>query len=1269
MTQMDRPVPGALLETGSEPLCARMPVHLPGEIQAGTGVFAFDPISLCVVHVSEGLETLLGGHEPILPGAPLDTFLDAATIASLTDPTIPTAAQPTQPIPLAPGFGGQVHVLADSDPTLVVVEVEPIADENFGLAEARSLLRSLRAARTVDDLCATAVRELRALTGYDRVMVYRFSEEGHGEVIAEDLAAGQEPYLGLRYPAGDIPPPVRRLFTLQRVRGITDAAAPGVRVLGLPGAGPLDMSWCANRGVAAVHREYVTNMGVRASLVLSLLCGGELWGMLVCHHRTPKTADYPTRSICDLVAQVLAMLLDGAEQTEAGLRAARCAEHLRRFTDAILSAQIAETDPITAIEAMGNQLLDMAGASGAVLRLRGRLILCGATPRREIAARLLDTLRTSLLGERCEPDGLFATNELARVVPELAPDLDGVAGALLVPIARSPGDALVWLRREITQTVRWGGNPAKGTPDRDGMLSPRHSFAEWRETVHDRSERWTAQDREAARELRRAVEATLVNATEAHLVRMNGLDPLTGLATRMTLLETMRTGKLPAEGRWQGAALIRIDLDRFGAVNELMGPSVGDLLLADVANRLRSITDRPTQTLARIGGDEFAIFWNGCDDDEVDHLARQVHATLRGPFSMPGRPLRVTAAIGYSVLPADPAAGRDALSERLLAASEVALRQARREGGDRVARVDDPRLDEVARRVEIEQGLRQALNEDGRGLELAFQPVMALEDSGPGLRGFEALLRWKHPFLGPVAPGEFIPIAEETGLIGAIGDWVLAAALRQLAQWRRSHPGRAIEVAVNVSPLQVTRSDFASRLSDDLLSAGVPAEFLLLEVTEGALADHAALASLAQARALGCKVSIDDFGTGFSSLSYLRRIPADEVKLDRTFLSGDGSPGAKVQHEDFLAALIRLARAAGLSVLAEGVETRGQLAALSAAGCDAAQGWLFGRAVPAEEAGRILAEQAAPAIRRRSPGLPFSFRDIVENSDDIVLVTDNRIEAPGPHIVYANPAFTRVSGYRLEEVLGRSPRILQGPDTSPAALDRIRQGLRSGAEVRTRLLNYTKQGLPYWLDLRIVPIRDSAGRITHFAAIERDVTEDAKETSELDRMAHADTLTGVSNRRGLQRFLDPLLAARTPAKAEQTAADELCIVYLDIDHFKQLNDTHGHAVGDSVLLGLADLLQQNIRRSDHVARIGGEEFVLCLPGIGLADGAALAERLRQTVSATALATGVGPLCITCSLGVTSVHPDETGIEPAIERADTALYRAKQAGRDRVVADP
>lgn len=298
----------------------------------------------------------------------------------------------------------------------------------------------------------------------------------------------------------------------------------------------------------------------------------------------------------------------------------------------------------------------------------------------------------------------------------------------------------------------------------------------------------------------------------------------------------------------------------------------------------------------------------------------------------------------------------------------------------------------------------------------------------------------------------------------------------------------------------------------------------------------------------------------------------------------------------------------------------------------------------------------ATFVELRSP-LGFRFRDVVESSRDIVLVTDSATESGGPKIVYANPAFSRLTGYSLEEVIGRSPALLQGPGTSEDSRREIREALRLQMPVRTTILNYSKDGRPYWLDLQISPLRDDDGRVTHFAAIERDMSDSHEELTQALHAATHDPLTGTLNRRGFYARAE-LMQAQARREGGINA-----LLAIDIDHFKQVNDRFGHAEGDRILVELAKLLRRRLRESDLLSRLGGEEFAVLAPVPSLGTAVQLAESIRLMLRQT-LHAGPTAEPVTVSIGIWGSN----GAEPMtvlLDEADQQLYRAKRAGRDRV----
>ncbi len=292
----------------------------------------------------------------------------------------------------------------------------------------------------------------------------------------------------------------------------------------------------------------------------------------------------------------------------------------------------------------------------------------------------------------------------------------------------------------------------------------------------------------------------------------------------------------------------------------------------------------------------------------------------------------------------------------------------------------------------------------------------------------------------------------------------------------------------------------------------------------------------------------------------------------------------------------------------------------------------------------------------------FSLADIVHFANDIVIVTE---AAPliddGPRILYVNAAFTDVTGYTAEEVLGRTPRLLQGPETSKESRRRIRRALQRKEPIREIVLNYAKSGRKYWLDINIIPLKNSKGEVTFFAAIERDLTEQKDLESKLAKLAWTDGLTGLMNRR---RFLE---RAHSEFARAKRYSHPLSLIVFDVDHFKQINDTFGHGFGDRVLSELGKTVRVCFRETDFCGRLGGEEFALVLPETPLDSAVNAAERLRRNISGLEISKEGKQTRITISLGVATVLPRDEEWNSAFQRADEALYCSKRQGRNRTTA--
>ncbi|WP_415543237.1 putative bifunctional diguanylate cyclase/phosphodiesterase [Deinococcus deserti] len=429
-------------------------------------------------------------------------------------------------------------------------------------------------------------------------------------------------------------------------------------------------------------------------------------------------------------------------------------------------------------------------------------------------------------------------------------------------------------------------------------------------------------------------------------------DPLTGLVNRGHLVQLLDYAIERADSRY-GVAVLFIDLDRFKSVNDIYGHTAGDNLLRNVAQRLQNEVRR-NDIVARQGGDEFVVVATGVLHASAVHdLGRRLLQALSRPYTVGTESVTLSASIGVTLCPAESVDASEALRN-----ADIAMYEAKRRGRNSVQFYNQHIEKQTSEIHRIEVQLRGAIE---RGeLRVVYQPLVSLDSRQ--VRSAEALLRWDSPVLGPVSPAVFIPVAEQRGLIHAIGSWVLDTAMGQLSVWRATgHPD--LSVSVNVSPLQFERDDFIAQVRAALDRHHLPGSALTLELTEGSLLTDfdASNIKLRQLRALGIQVALDDFGTGYSSLAYLRTLHVDIVKIDRSFIWAIQDDGLT-----FVEAIVRIAHHLKLRIVAEGIETLEQCSSLQHLSCDLGQGYLFAKPLAADRFAAFAAQAGCPTVPEAS---------------------------------------------------------------------------------------------------------------------------------------------------------------------------------------------------------------------------------------------------------------------------------------------------------------
>lgn len=837
----------------------------------------------------------------------------------------------------------------------------------------------IRNSLELQEILTTTAREIRSFLESDRVKVYRFEVDGSGEVIAESINGDKLPsMLGLRFPPGDIPQSAREMFLKARQRVIVDVELQHQTInrLDCPETGKtLAVEDITYRPVDPCHAEYLKAMGARSSLTVPILHQNHLWGLLVSHHSQPKRFSDRELKMVQLLVDQLSIAIAQSFLLSQARQQARDEAVINQITSLLHSPL--ELNEIR--KAVLEQTVKHLHGSGGRLYLAAEfgdrpalLYTCGQQPA-DIDLEL-SSFWQQIMGRANQDDLAQTANHTSQlgivenlysqhyssidnnissfIVPHLyaisdiskEPQLQSVSANLVAASIRSflavPLQyrqqcigCLTVFRSPIETEILWAGRCSSDTRhDR-----PRQSFAAWKEIKTGEAQKWTSEEQKLAQSLgTHLYMAAMQRRVEAMIRHQASHDPLTGLPNRLLFNERLSLALASAHQNGEMLAVIFLDLDRFKNVNDTLGHPVGDLLLQSVSRRLTKCL-RVGDSMARWGGDEFTVLlYNINTPEEATKICQLIIQSLSSPFDFEGLELYIKASLGIALAPYD---GEDA--ETLLKNADAAMYKAKQKGRNNYQFYTQAIGSKVSEDLNLENHLYKALKKSE--FVLHYQPQINLNTGK--IVGMEALIRWQHPERGLIPPDRFIPLAEETGLICQIDEWVMRTACLQNRAWQLLGLP-PMRIAVNLSARQFLQSHTVQTIAEILSETKLNPEYLEIEITESiAMTDVSFTVSvLQQLQDMGIHIALDDFGTGYSSLWSLKNFPLNNLKIDKSFVADlvTGSSGATI-----VKLAIALGQGLNLQVIAEGVETAEQLAFLRSHQCDIGQGYFFSKPIPA----------------------------------------------------------------------------------------------------------------------------------------------------------------------------------------------------------------------------------------------------------------------------------------------------------------------------------
>ena len=874
------------------------------------------------------------------------------------------------------------------------------------------IVNRIRCSLDLSEILNTTVQEIRLFLEIDRVKIYRFDPDGNGQVIAESREGNKlSSLLGLHFPAADIPDLARQRFIKTRQRAIVDLVAE-LKITNSLDCFETGETLMTEKIRYAViepcHAEYLTNMGISSSLVIPILHQKQLWGLLCCHHSQPRKFTDSQLNFIQLIVDQLSIaiaqskLLSRAQQkatNEAIINHVNTLLNSSKDVTEIWQAVLEETvkaldshsgrlyiipehhDKLPELYITGTQpnyswieemffwQSIMCKNEATNIKDQKDLTRSNQNPKSQTLTNLnanpsnkskvSTTIDQKIIPYPYTINDLYKKPQLQLLVSAF--ESTAIRSILILPLGYQQQcvGCLTIFRNEMEVETLWAGNQNEdednsrleskgGLPRRVSVQDrPRKSFKPWREIKKGQIKEWTTEEVKLAESLGiRLYLSIMQRRVEEMILHQESHDSLTNLGNKMLFEKQLSLALANSHQRQEMLAVAFMDLDSFKLVNDTLGHALGDQLLQIVAARLKNSL-RNCDLIARWGGDEFTFLLpRVASAEDAGKISQRILKSLKTPFHLKGQDFYVKASLGIAIAPYD---GVDA--QTLLKNADAALYRAKQKGRNQYQLYKPAIGIQAQQRLMLENNLYKALEREE--FLLYYQPQLDLK-TGKVL-GMEVLIRWKHPELGLISPAQFIPIAEETGLILPIGEWVLHTACSQNQRWQKQGLP-PLRIAVNLSARQFQQRNLVTIISQILDSTGLDPQYLELEITESAAMDDIAFATatLQALKHMGVQSSMDDFGTGYSSLWTLKRFPLNTLKIDQSFIQNIMS-----DHSDasIIKAVIAMGQGLNLKVIAEGVETSQQLDFLKTIGCDAIQGFFFSKPLSAEDLAKIYNHQ------------------------------------------------------------------------------------------------------------------------------------------------------------------------------------------------------------------------------------------------------------------------------------------------------------------------